>query len=344
MDIRGLGYLGVRSPNAAVWETWGPEMLGMDIHDPTPRSSSLDEVTPKVDGAVYLRMDDRKWRIAVYPGDRDEIAFMGWEIANRHAFAAALKHLEAMKVPYTVSSEEEALERGVQQMAYFFDPVGYRHEIFYGGYLLEGSFAPGRRPWFKGFRAGHLGIGHVVLAIPEFKQELDDFVANVLKMKPFTGGLSIKITGGDGGRVRTEQYRPANNKRSHNIVYMEKAGYYGLHHIYFEYECLDDLGVTYDLIGKKSKYPMIATLGRHHTESAISFYTQSPSGFHLEIGWDSMIVDDATLVQERALHSFVWGLDLVGPMVLPHLKISDENPGPNPGRHRDAVHKLGNAA
>ena len=49
-----------------------------------------------------------------------------------------------------------------------------------------------------------------------------------------------------------------------------------------------------------------------------------------------MIVDDATLVQERVLHSFALGLDLVGPMVLPHLQIGDQNPGPNPGRHWDA--------
>ena len=111
------------------------------------------------------------------------------------------------------------------------------------------------------------------------------------------------------------------NRRSHNLVYMEKPGYKGLHHLFIEYQTLDDLGRTYDLVQKKSEYPLIMTLGRHQADTFLSFYVQTPSQFVFEVAWNSMEVDDGTLVQSRPLHSFVWGLDMVGNIVLDHLKI-----------------------
>jgi extradiol dioxygenase len=328
MDIRALGYLGLKSPKAEEWTRWGEEVMGFGTDDPTPESSALEGASPRVKDAVYLRMDDRKWRIAVYPGERDEIAFVGWELADRIAFKDALKHLDEKKIPYSVANEYQALERGVQGMAAFYDPVGFRHEIYYSQYYLENSFKPGRLPMKKGFRVGNLGIGHVVLMVPELTDELDEFATEVLGMRVFAGGTSIKVSGGDGGRLRTEMYRGRNNLRSHNLVYMEKAGYFGLHHVFIEYDDLDDLGRAYDLVKKNKQYPMIMTLGRHQADTFLSFYSSTPSGFAFEIAWNSMLINDQEFVQGRPLHSFVWGLDMVGPVVMDHLKISNFNPPP----------------
>src|SRR5271155_2842764 len=232
MEIRGLGYIGIKSPNYAAWEKWGPQIMGFGTNDPIPEVSALVRNPDAADnGTVYLRMDDRRWRLAVHPGKREgELAYVGWELRDRIAFREALVELKDAGVDFEVADEELALERGVQGMAFLHDPAGFRHEIFYSGYYFEDSFIPGRFP-FKGFRIGELGMGHLVLMVPELNDELDDFATKVLGMRVFAGGTSIPLTGGDGGRVRTEMYRGRYNLRSHNLVYMEKPGYPGLHHV-----------------------------------------------------------------------------------------------------------------
>jgi len=325
VDIRSLGYIGLNSTNVDGWWRWGQEIIGLGTKDPTPAVSAISSAAPKVEGALYFRMDDRRQRIAVYPSTHDEVAYMGWELPDRIAFRRALAKLDQLKYPYEVASEELALERGVQYMASLYDPAGYRHEIFCSAYYLETSMEYGRLPMREGFRTEH-GLGHLVLMVPEFTRELDDFAVEVLGLRAFAGGTSIPNTGarpGEDGRVRTEMYRGHNNKLSHNLVYMEKKGFYGLHHMLIEFKHLDDLGRTYDLIQKKSEFPLIMTLGRHQADTFLSFYTSSPSKVILEVAWNSMELDNERFVQDRPLHSFVWGLDQVGPVLQDHLRLEN---------------------
>src|SRR2546430_15204671 len=125
MDIRSLGYVGFNSPNVNAWKTWGPQIMGFDVNAPQPatpfhKDSALGSGFPRVPDAVYLRMDDRAWRIAIYPGKREgELAFIGWELADRGAFLDALEHLRAHSVAFEIADEKTALERGVQGMAFF---------------------------------------------------------------------------------------------------------------------------------------------------------------------------------------------------------------------------------
>lgn len=342
MDIRGFGYVGIYATDPQAWRRWGTEIMGFGITDPTPEVAALRSAGPRDADAVYLRMDDRRQRIAIYPGPKDgELAYVGWEIADRIAFRDALKHLDAMGVEYKVATEEEALERGVQGMAWMLDPAGFRHEIFWSAYYLEDSFVPGRLPMKKGFRTEH-GIGHIVLMVPELSDELDRFGYEVLGMRVFAGGLSIPNSGappGDDGRVRTQMYRGQRNKLSHNLVYMEKPGYKGLHHMMIEFRDLDDLGRCHDLVKHKSEYPMVMTLGRHQADTFLSFYAQTPSKLLFEVSWNSMELDDPSFVQDRPLHSFVWGLDMVGPVILDHLRI-DSGP-PNQSLRRPAPEPVG---
>jgi extradiol dioxygenase len=328
MDIRGLGYVGLKSPEPENWRKWGKEIMGFGDVDPMPEVAAVRASGGRDPEAVYLRLDDRRLRLAIYPGDREgELAFVGWELADRLAFRDALEHLKALGMAYEVASEALAFERGVQGMAFFHDPAGYRHEIFYSAYYMEDSFLAGR-PLKKGFRTEH-GMGHIVLMVPELTDELDAFGHTVLGMRVYAGGVSIPNSGaapGDDGRVRTEMYRGRKNKLSHNLVYMEKKGYYGLHHMFIEYQDLDDMGRTYDLVQRKSEYPLVMTLGRHQADTFLSFYAQTPSKFLFEVSWNSMEVDDETFVQTRPLHSFVWGLDQIGPVILDHLRIDADPP------------------
>src|SRR5271154_6354415 len=80
MQITGLGYLGFESPNPAAWRTFGPEVLGF----------GLAESPAEDPGGVYLRLDDRRHRIAIHPGPVDKLAYIGWEISGRLGFEEAL--------------------------------------------------------------------------------------------------------------------------------------------------------------------------------------------------------------------------------------------------------------
>lgn len=327
MEITGLGYIGFNATNIEAWRRWGTEIIGFSLEDPTPAVSSLNTAAAKVEGALYFRMDERRQRMNIYPAKRDGLAYLGWELSGRIAFRKALEHLDAIGYPYEVASEQLALERGVQGMAFLFDPVGYRHEIFYSAYYMESSFRSPRFPMKAGFRTEH-GIGHAVLIVPKLTRELDDFAVEVLGMNLFAGGLSIPNTTtnpNDDGRVRTEMYRGARNLLSHNLVYMEKADCFGIHHMLFDYNELDDLGRTYDLVRDKSEYPLIMELGRHQSDTNLSFYCQTPSKFLFELSWGSKVIPIGAIVQDRPLHSFAWGLKQVGPVLSDHLLIANQH-------------------
>jgi len=83
MKIIALGYVGFESPNAKAWESFGPEVFGLGLADPGN------------EGSVYLKMDDRNHRIAIHPGDKDRLAYIGWELRNDAEFAAAVEELQS---------------------------------------------------------------------------------------------------------------------------------------------------------------------------------------------------------------------------------------------------------
>ncbi|UUZ45242.1 VOC family protein [Janibacter limosus] len=112
----------------------------------------------------------------------------------------------------------------------------------------------------------------MVLTVPEWSDELNHFVEDVLGFRWFGSG-------GDVGKRRF--YRPKRNFRTHAIGYSIVPGVAGLQHVGIEVENLDDVGVAYDLVQERG-YPLMATLGRHTRDPVISFYSFTPSGFPLE--------------------------------------------------------------
>ncbi len=69
-EIVGLGYVGVETGDLAAWETFATSLLGLEL------SERL------ADGTCLFRLDDYAYRIAVGPGAREDIAFVGWEVAT----------------------------------------------------------------------------------------------------------------------------------------------------------------------------------------------------------------------------------------------------------------------
>src|SRR5439155_24730207 len=111
MEINALGYVGFNSPNAKAWETFGPEVFGLGLAEAGE------------DGTVYLRMDDRHHRIAVHPGEEDELAYIGWELKSKAAFEAAVEELRGYGYETHLGTAEECRERKVQGFVRVSDPA-----------------------------------------------------------------------------------------------------------------------------------------------------------------------------------------------------------------------------
>jgi 3,4-dihydroxy-9,10-secoandrosta-1,3,5(10)-triene-9,17-dione 4,5-dioxygenase len=263
--IRNLAYIGFRSPNAEEWRNFGPEILGAELADDGP------------DGAVRLRVDDAAWRIAIHPGDVDDLAYLGWEVDDIDATIASV---EAAGI---------AVEDGV-----FTDPFGFRHELVTG--VEQGKpFTPGRQ--LSGFVTGEQGLGHAVLIVPDLAAA-EAFYTDVLGFKPsdsIESGLSLRFF-----------HCAGNAARHHTVAMASVPGMVGMHHLMLEVNSLDDVGSALDLINEH-QIPLAMSLGRHTNDLMTSFYVRTPSGFEIEYGTGGLTVDDDTW--EVGLHDAqsIWG-------------------------------------
>jgi 2,3-dihydroxybiphenyl 1,2-dioxygenase len=302
MDIRGIGYLGFESPDLDAWRDYGPNVLGLGIGQNPPGDPD----------SLYLRLDDRRYRLAFHPGAIDKLAYIGWEATGRLAFENALEILDKAGVEVLVGDEALCARRGVRGVAQFADPVGYRHELFYGQKADPGSFIPGRR--HGGFATEGRGFGHVVVITPDYTEALEHFMLRVMGMHWYGSGA---------GKGKSAFFRAKlNDKTSHDLAYGHGPGRMGVQHIGLFVNRLRDVGETYDL-AKASGLPMQMTLGQHTQDPHVSFYHFSPSGFVVEVinelePWPG---DAFELNAEKLSH---WGHELVGPILGPSVRTPKE--------------------
>ena len=286
MEISALGYVGFRTPEYEAWADFGPRVLG------------LQAGRRGADGTVYLRMDDRHHRLAFHPGERSELAYMGWELRSRVQFRDALAELDARAIPYEHGTAAEMNDRRVTGMAHLTDPGGFRHELFYGQEFEHLSFLPGRP--LSGFLAGELGVGHVVCAVPEATEEHLNFAVDVLGFKILSTAM-IRVL--NRSPRMGEFYRC--NPRTHCLGLVSMAGLQGMTHFCIETLSIDDVGRALDIILAENQ-PLQRTLGRHTLDGFVSFYARGPGDITFEYGaGGDLLTDDQVSV--RPDKSEVWG-------------------------------------
>ena len=154
MDIRGLGYVTALSTDLEQWREYGTKVLG------------LMEAAESTDDLLLLKLDERAYRIAVEKSDRNGFGTSGWEVADQQAFDQAVSELEAADVDTSLGSEEEIQARKVQALVKFKDPVGNRHEIYWGPVSDYSRFIS--PVGVRRFVTDDLGLGHVVLPATAF--------------------------------------------------------------------------------------------------------------------------------------------------------------------------------
>jgi 2,3-dihydroxybiphenyl 1,2-dioxygenase len=169
-------------------------------------------------------------------------------------------------------------ERHVRDLILFDDPAGNRLEAFHGAAVATDAFAPGRP--ISGFVTGPLGMGYVVLHVPDAEALL-----------PFyRDGLGFKVT--DYGLQGIKLYFMHVNGRHHSFA-LVGSGRSGLHHFMVELGSIDDVGQAYD-IAQLQESRIAYTLGRHSNDYVISFYAHTPPGFFVEYGFGGRVIDPAT--------------------------------------------------
>ncbi|MFF5928301.1 VOC family protein [Streptomyces hydrogenans] len=292
MDIRALGYLRLETTRLEEWRRYTLDILGMA------------EAPGSTDTTLLLRVDDRAYRLAIQAGDSDRLLAAGWEVANATALAEAAAELEAAGVAVKTADADELAERRVRGLLHLTDPCGNPLELYWG---QAQDHTPLATPYGNRFVTGDLGLGHVVLPVPDIEAALDFYE----KLLGFQLRDSMKLPP-QAVPTAAEQrdfhwmHFLSPNRRHHSLGLYPGALPPGIVHFMVELETLDDVGLGLDR-AQAAGIPIASSLGRHTNDRMVSFYAQAPGGFQVEYGWDGLIVDPATWVAKEITADSVWG-------------------------------------
>jgi 2,3-dihydroxybiphenyl 1,2-dioxygenase len=253
----------------------------------------------RADGTLVFRLDDYAYRLAVGPGGSDDVAFVGWEVADESALRALSERLKRNGVSVTDGTGGLAEERCVRRLIFFLDPQGIRHEAFWGP-LLQPQI-PFTSPRSIGpFVTGRQGLGHVVFRTADIEGQTR-FFCDVLGFR-LSDLIDVVRPGGSRHFVFMHC-----SPRHHSLAFATGAPTKKLSHLMLQTTRLDDVGITYDLASALG-YPIAATLGRHTNDRMFSFYVNSPSGWDVEFVSDPLTIDDESSWNVRQYdRTSVWG-------------------------------------
>src|SRR5919202_5181592 len=109
VSVTQLGYLGIGVSDVEVWERFATQILGL-------QNNGYDD-----DGTLFLKMDEYHHRFAVHPNGKDDVQYVGWEVADEHALQAMRAQLQAAGVRVTPGSADLAAARRVVELITFND-------------------------------------------------------------------------------------------------------------------------------------------------------------------------------------------------------------------------------
>lgn len=279
--VTALGYVVVTAQNIPAWRSFAESVLGLQLN----RSMTTDETS-----ALYFKVDEWDWRIAVERGDDGGVLALGFEVESPQA----LEDLRARLTSEGISVEavpDLAQRRRVLDIFQAQDPDGNIVEFFCGG---RKGRAPFVSPHGARFVTGKQGLGHAVLGVADvprtewFYGELLGFrLTDVISVGPMT------------------LYFTSPNVRHHTIAYGDMPPL-GLQHILLEVDDLDAVGRALDR-AHDGGVPIIASLGRHTNDRMLSFYCGSPSGLVVEYGWGGRVLSEELRTTEFYGEASIWG-------------------------------------
>lgn len=277
MSVSRLAYVGADATDLSSWRNYAAEVLGLEVG--TGSSERL----------LYLRADERHHRLSIHAGDKDDIAYVGWEVATHQVLEATASALENHGVAVKPGKPNELADRRVLELVHFTCPhTGVRMELTVGN---ETVFTPRFRSTrdLSGFRTAELGLGHVVLYTSDV-QTVADFYVRTLGF-----GLSDWVVSPEGARMAAFLHC---NPRHHSLALISWPNApRRIQHVFFETNSLDDIGTTYDVCLERRI--SATSLGRHPNDRSVSFYIRNPSRWFIEYGWDLRTIDPRNVTAEQ---------------------------------------------
>ncbi|HSI26003.1 MAG TPA: VOC family protein [Aeromicrobium sp.] len=290
IDIKSMGYVRVASTDLPAWELFAEKVIGL-IRAKGPDESHL-----------YYRNDEVSARLVVFPSNVDQLACVGWEVADHAALDAARDHLKNANVEFEEGTADELAERRVQELIRFTDPFENVFELFHG---ITYERREAVSPYGHTFVTGEQGMGHVVLPVTDDVEALRFYTQTLGFRLRDSMSMPGEFVGKPAGSKVWLRFLGI-NPRHHSLAFLPMPNPSKCVHIMFEVERLDDVGRALERV-RRYKAPLSATLGRHMNDQMVSFYVKSPGGFDIEFGTEGLTVDDQRWVARESTAVSYWG-------------------------------------
>jgi 2,3-dihydroxybiphenyl 1,2-dioxygenase len=276
-----MAYLGLTTPAVAEWRNFGSSILGLQL------------IEDGDDGGARFRMDEADCRLWVHPGEKNDIAYIGWLVTGEDSALALGDRIAKAGPKMTRATPAEAAARAVAGFYWFIDPMGFRHELAWGQCVTPNSFLPG---WaMSGFKTGEQGMGHIVLLVPDLPAA-DRFYRKVM-------GFHQSDCIQDGKRGL--HFYHCNGRHHSLAIGSPGPGIRGAHHLMLEVNSLDDVGKAVDRC-ELLDVPVSKSIGCHTNDRMVSTYIFSPSTLRIEYGFGGVAIDN--LWEPRTYsRTSIWG-------------------------------------
>lgn len=281
-----LGYIGFEVTDVGAWTKLCTDVIGL-----MPTSENAD-------GCIGFRMDDCQQRLFVREGPADDVCALGLCAASTQEYDATLARLTANGVAFETMSAAAASARGVERLVRVSAP--YDTPIEFATPLRSASTPYTTQFPGEEWLTGELGVGHVLLRVPD-KDVMAKFLVDCFGFR-FSNTGNASWNGHDGAQAAFMNC----NARHHSLAFAtvgerlpQLAG-----HFMLERQKVDGVGLTYDRVRKEGLH-VTNSIGRH-TDGSLTFYTQTPSGFDFEIGAESFQIDNDWKAYELSSYS-LWG-------------------------------------
>ena len=254
------------------------------------------------DGAALYRIDQRPFRFRIERSTRDWFKAAGYEVSDGSALETLAAAIRASGRPVDDFAAQDCILRGVAAGFRTSDPAGNGLEFFHGDSRADTPFiSPIGVP---NFVTGEMGMGHAVFSAPNF-QEVLAFHRDVVGFHE-TDMPAFHLMGPEAPPMHFA-FLHADNGRHHSIAFGEgPIPPSGAVHIMLEYPNLVEVGKAHDRM-KQFGYAESATFGQHFNDQTVGFYVQTPSGFDLELGCDSLVIDPANWQVTQHKGISIWG-------------------------------------
>src|SRR5205809_7670354 len=122
-EVSALGYVVVSAADLSAWSEFGQHGLGLQVGTAPPGGTDRE--------TLFLRNDDRAWRLAIEQGEDDKLVALGFEVPDPGDLHKLAARLESAGVPVK-DAPELAAPRRVERVVQATDPCGVSLEFFSG--------------------------------------------------------------------------------------------------------------------------------------------------------------------------------------------------------------------